>query len=54
VTPRIPNSDSPRHWHLTRDIKPRGECPACDLSWKVMDDFEKNAQQNARDSSNGG
>jgi hypothetical protein len=29
-----------RHRHLTRDIKPRGECPACDLAWKVMDDSE--------------
>lgn len=29
-----------RHWHLTRDIKPRGECAACDLAWKTMDDSE--------------
>jgi hypothetical protein len=31
---------APRHWHLTRDIKPRGECAACDLAWKIMDDSE--------------
>ena len=32
----------PRHWHLTRDIKPRGECAACDhYSWKPMDDAER-------------
>lgn len=30
----------PRHGHITRDIKPRGECAACDLAWKVMDDSE--------------
>jgi len=29
-----------RHSHITRDIKPRGECPACDLAWKIMDDSE--------------
>lgn len=23
-----------RHNHITRDIKPRGECPACDLYWE--------------------
>ncbi len=34
-----------RHWHLTRDIKPRGECAACDLSWKVMDDAESAARR---------
>jgi hypothetical protein len=20
----------PRHWHLTRDVKPPGQCSACD------------------------
>lgn len=24
------NTGQPRHWHITRDIKPKGECPACD------------------------
>jgi hypothetical protein len=31
---------TPRHWHITRDVKPRGECAACDLAWKIMDDSE--------------
>ena len=35
---------TPRHWHITRDIKPRGECPACDVSWKIMDDAERNVR----------
>lgn len=26
-----------RHNHMTRDIKPRGECPACDASHEFMD-----------------
>ena len=30
-----------RHWHITRDIKPRGECAACDLTWQIMDDAER-------------
>jgi uncharacterized protein YihD (DUF1040 family) len=23
----------PRHNHMTRDIKPEGQCPSCDLYW---------------------
>lgn len=36
--------NSPRHNHFTRDVKPRGKCPACDLSWKLMDDAESAAR----------
>lgn len=28
---------TPRHWHITRDIKPRGECAACDEYWAQYD-----------------
>lgn len=31
-------SRGPQHWHITRDIKPKGVCPACDLAWKVMEE----------------
>jgi len=27
-----------RHNHVTRDIKPRGACPACDRYWPVTDE----------------
>jgi hypothetical protein len=27
----------PRHWHLTREVKDRGECAACDLEWAKFD-----------------
>jgi hypothetical protein len=37
VTPRNFGSAAPRHWHLTRDIKPKGECPACDAYWDARD-----------------
>jgi hypothetical protein len=42
----------PKHWHITRDIKPKGECPACDLSWKVMEEAaaKGRAKQEAVDS----
>lgn len=33
----------PRHWHITRDIKPRGECAACDAYWKQYDEIEAKA-----------
>lgn len=33
---RFPNR-GPRHWHITRDIKPRGECAACDDYWRMHD-----------------
>ena len=33
-----------RHGHITRDIKPRGECKACDAAWKIMDEYERNAR----------
>jgi hypothetical protein len=26
------------HWHLTRDIKPRGECGGCDVFWRKQDE----------------
>lgn len=26
------------HDHFTRDIKPRGKCPACDLTWARYDE----------------
>jgi hypothetical protein len=33
----------PRHWHLTRDIKPRGECAACDVDWAEYDAHDQHA-----------
>lgn len=24
------------HNHLTREVRPEGECPACDRTWKAM------------------
>jgi uncharacterized CHY-type Zn-finger protein len=31
------SGNTPRHWHITRDIKPRGECAACDDYWRMYD-----------------
>lgn len=31
---------SSRHNHLTRDIKPRGKCPACDAYHDIQDASE--------------
>lgn len=28
---------NPRHWHITRDIKPKGQCPACDQYWLQLE-----------------
>jgi hypothetical protein len=28
---------TPRHWHITRDLKPYGECAACDQYWDDVD-----------------
>lgn len=25
----------PRHWHLSRDIKPRGKCAGCDAAYWI-------------------
>jgi hypothetical protein len=41
----IDKKGPPRHWHITRDIKPRGECAACDLSWAVMDKAEQSKRE---------
>lgn len=35
VTPPVP--PQPVHSHVTRDVKPRGVCPACDLFWSRVD-----------------
>jgi hypothetical protein len=34
-----PEGNGPRgHWHLTRDVKPRGECGGCDKDvWEPAD-----------------
>ena len=39
----------PRHWQITRDIKPKGACPACDLAWKVMEEDAERRRPKAGD-----
>lgn len=33
LMPDVPTHIAPRHNHVTRDIKPKGRCPACDAYW---------------------
>jgi hypothetical protein len=32
------SAPTPRHWHITRDIKPKGECAGCDEYWEAEDE----------------
>jgi hypothetical protein len=37
------------HWHMTRDVKPRGECAGCDRDvWEPADRREAEKQEEAR------
>ena len=29
----MPRNDGSGHWHITRDIKPKGECRGCDKDY---------------------
>lgn len=32
---------TPRHWHITRGVKDRGQCAACDVEWAKFDEIDK-------------
>jgi hypothetical protein len=39
------HKELPRHWHITRDIRPKGECPACDIYWAREEARNKEAKE---------
>lgn len=49
-----PSKPVVHHNHVTRDIKPKGSCPACDGYWEQVEDREgRELVQNIHDRKEG-